>query len=361
MRRIAPGLVVAMAALAFLASPAQGHITLSAVQPTEPLTVGVPMPILVTASKSCPTVLTEYQLMGETEIYFGLLPPHPAYLNATSDRVPFTVNQCSTSPADQGNAITTGNLYLVASTAAPGLTNLTVTVVTYGNDPSVPEGGSPVNLTFQVAYYANGTLSAGPVHVAPDANGTSANATATTSATGTTSPGGHGGASSGGHGGMSSASSSHDAPTTSADHDGQGTESKAITFPVNVEYATNAPSVLSFKVTTNVGKVEGLEDTPVSPPAAAGKESDGVELEASFEPPEGNWTTADILITAFLTPTVGGDAVEVGRTHVSLKAPPAEDHDASQAHDEGGKDSPGFGGLAAVSLLAAIAMALRRR
>jgi hypothetical protein len=154
-------LPLALATLLALAASAAAHVTIAATGPADPVAVGQEFEIEGTASANCAVVLSEYQAMGKDRLALGLSPDAPAYFAWEEHPFDWTVAQCSTNPADQGNAIGHGHVHVTVGPNAPGLKLLNLTIVAYSPGSTTPEGGTPATVTIRVAYYANATLTLG--------------------------------------------------------------------------------------------------------------------------------------------------------------------------------------------------------
>lgn len=281
-----------LAAVLVSASSAAAHVTVTATGPEE-VQVGVPFTIEAEVRANCAVVVAEYQAMGETELFFGLPPDHPAYfVNHTGAPFAWTAEQCSLDPAEQGNAVGVGSMTLEVTAAAPAFTVLNLSVVSYGNDPAVPEGGDPAIVPIRVAYHAVGALAA--------------------------------------------AKAGHDvAHGDDGNHTGQAIE-------LILNYTTNAESLLTVEAVSSAGEVHAIDAVAVTPPSFDNKSRSEVELLAHFQPPA-EWSTADLTFNAFLTPVAGGAKVPVGTATLSLANDAAETHDehSDEEHEHAeDKESP---------------------
>ena len=273
-------LLALAAVLAFLAAPVAAHVTVTATGPAE-VQAGVPFQVAAEVRANCAAVVGEYQAMGETELHFGLPPASAAYLVAgEASKVPWSISQCSTDPAEQGNAIGKGTFTVTVTPAAPAFTPLNLSVVAYGDDPAVPEGGAPAVVEFRVAYYANGTLAATEA---------------------------------GGHGAMHGNATGH-------------------AIALALTYVTNAESVLTVEATSTSGEVAAIAAVPVTPPSFDNKTSAVANVTATFTPPA-EWTEAALTFQAFLAPKAGGAKVPVGTARLTL----ANDAAHAGAHSEHGE------------------------
>jgi hypothetical protein len=138
--------------LAFAAPFAAAHVNVSSQAPTEPVPVGVPAIVNVTLSALCPVVVAEYSTKPELQLTLDNTTPE--YLPFVGDTVPFTINQCSTSPSGGGYAYTTGKISITPTLMAPAFQLIRLKP---GAEGETNQGGE-FNLTVGYNGFINATL-----------------------------------------------------------------------------------------------------------------------------------------------------------------------------------------------------------
>jgi hypothetical protein len=286
-----------LAVAALLAPAAQAHVTVTATPPADPLPPGVATSIPVAASANCATVLAEYNAMGKTALHWGLAPDAAKYWSATSEDVAFDAQDCD--PLGPATVTIHGTLAVTPAPDAPALTPLGLTVVTYNGDSTAPEGGDPATFNVTVAYNATATLTLGaPV---PSGNGTAA----------------------------------------------------TYSVPITLSYGANAPTTLSFEGSATTGTLALPAAAALDPPSFTNKTTLTRTFTATFTPPAGAWSGADLKVTAHLM-AKGAMAPMVMREASAHLAAPAP----SPAATSTSKSSPAPSVALALSLLG---VALLRR
>lgn len=295
--------ILALLVLAMLPA-ASAHLTVTAVAPTEPLMPGVATAIPVTASASCATVAAEYQAMGETELYFGQTPPGLSAFNTTSERVPFTMDQCqpvnTSDPTTSATAYSTGNLFVTPSMTAPYGSSIPFSISVFGNDPTTPEGGDPAVIDIRVAYYGNLSLMA--QNIPEDITG-------------------------------------------------------PVTLQIMAHVMSNGDSTLKVMAEPANGTVAAIAPVQVTAPATDGLAMRMVTIPISYTPPAGHWHSDSIHLMATLGAQDGlSNTTATSMLHVHLHA--AEMHDEEETSTTTSKSSPGVPALLAVGVAALLARRL---
>ncbi|MEA3202887.1 MAG: hypothetical protein QOI63_553 [Thermoplasmata archaeon] len=265
--------LVLLALAALLALPAaQAHVTITAVAPKDPLVPGVAAVIPVTASANCAVVLAEYNAMGKNALHWGLAPDAAKYWSAASADVAFDGTTCD--PAGPATVTIMGTIAVTPSLQAPGLTPLGLTITAYNGASTTPEGGTPAIFNVTVAYTANVTIAAGT-------------------------------------------------PVPGAGQNGSAAATYAV--PITVTYSANAPSTLAFEGSATAGALAFPAAASLDSPSFTNKTTLTRTFSATFTPPAGAWTGADLTVMAKLTPKGAAAPVTsaMGTAHVTAPAPTA--------------------------------------
>jgi hypothetical protein len=153
MNRTVALLLAGLAALTAVPA-ATGHVTITVDPLDQPLQVGVPTVATLHFSEPCFEMPAE-MAAGNDELTAALAATAPAYVNATGETVPWTIEDCDPTAVPFALVRAQAELTLVVDPLAPALTPLSIPV-TYVNANGESAEGVPLNVT--VAYAWNVTV-----------------------------------------------------------------------------------------------------------------------------------------------------------------------------------------------------------